>query len=128
MLNTHCFSHEDMIFLINLINKKLADHFEKTLAREQQRKTEDYDEVLEETLERQVNFKLYIFFSVLFNYYIKNLMLHFLLFQDDDDVYILSKISDVVCTLFSTYKQEFFPYFDTLLPQYILLLVSIATF
>lgn len=61
-MNTHCFSHEDMIILINLINKKLNDHFEKTDAREQQRKTEDYDEVLEETLERQVNFKLYIYF------------------------------------------------------------------
>lgn len=53
-------------------------------------------------------------------------MLHLLLFQDDDDVYVLSKISDVVCTLFSTYKQEFFPYFDILLPQYISLVVSIA--
>lgn len=68
-MNTHCFSHEEMIFLINLINKKLLDHFEKTHAREQQRKTEDYDEVLEETLERQVNFKLYIFFCYVYLLY-----------------------------------------------------------
>ena len=46
-----------MLFLLNLLNKKLLDHFEKALAREQQRKTEDYDEVLEETLERQVILK-----------------------------------------------------------------------
>lgn len=39
---------------MNLINKKLLDHFEKANARNEQRNEEDYDEVLEETLEREV--------------------------------------------------------------------------
>lgn len=94
VLDSRCLSHDEMLLLVNLLNKKLVDHFEKANARAEQRKEEDYDDVLEETLER----------------------------EDDDDVYILSKISDVVCTLLYVYKQEFFPYFDLLLPHYIRLL------
>lgn len=48
------------------------------------------------------------------------------LFQDADESYTLSKISEILCSLFSVYKQDFFPYFDVLLQQYVLLLVSVV--
>lgn len=46
--------------------------------------------------------------------------------QDDEDVYILSKISDIVHALFGTMLTEFLPAFDELLSRFVKLLVSHA--
>lgn len=45
-----------------------------------------------------------------------------LLDEDDEDVYVLSKVSDIIHSLFAAYRQQFFPYFDALLPHFSILL------
>lgn len=42
--------------------------------------------------------------------------------QDDEDVYILSKISDIVHALFGTMGTDFLPVFDQLLEHFVRLL------
>jgi hypothetical protein len=42
--------------------------------------------------------------------------------EDDEDVYILSKVGDVVHALFSTYKDSFLAAFERLLPHFTRLL------
>ncbi|KAG1702085.1 Importin-5 [Nymphon striatum] len=37
---------------------------------------------------------------------------------DDEDVYLLSKVCDIVHSIFYTHKEEFFLYFDRLLPNF----------
>lgn len=48
-----------------------------------------------------------------------------LISQDDEDVYILSKISDTCHSLFGTHKEEFLPMFEQLLHHFVKLLVRI---
>ena len=36
--------------------------------------------------------------------------------EDDEDVYTLSKLGDLLHALFSTHKEDFLPIFDQLLP------------
>ena len=62
----------------------------------EQRKDEDYDDVVEENL----------------------------LDEDDQDVYILSKISDIMHALLGTHKDGALPVFQQLLPHFVKLLVS----
>lgn len=45
-------------------------------------------------------------------------------FQDDEDTYILSKVADVIHSLFGTHKETFLPMFEQLLPHFVKLLVS----
>lgn len=47
-------------------------------------------------------------------------------YQDDQDVYILSKVSDIMHSLLGTYKEATLPVFEQLLPHFMKLLVSIA--
>ena len=42
--------------------------------------------------------------------------------EDDEDVYILSKVGDVVHALFSTHREAFLPAFERLLPHFTRLL------
>ena len=42
--------------------------------------------------------------------------------EDDEDVYTLSKVGDVVHAVFSQYKEAFLPAFDRLLPKFAALL------
>ena len=44
--------------------------------------------------------------------------------EDNEDSYILSKIADILHALFATHQSELFPFFETLLPHYVKLLVS----
>lgn len=46
--------------------------------------------------------------------------------QDENDVYILTKVSDVLHSVFSTYKEKVLPWFEQLLPLIVQLIVSIA--
>ncbi|KAK3095190.1 hypothetical protein FSP39_011221 [Pinctada imbricata] len=87
-LGRGCLSSENMHLLIQLMEKLFQDHFKRQEDRHEKRKDEDYDEDVEETL----------------------------LEEDDEDVYILSKLSDILHSLFGTHKEEFFPIFDQLLP------------
>ncbi|XP_014663942.1 PREDICTED: importin-5-like [Priapulus caudatus] len=90
VLGSGCLNAEAMAELITTMNKILKEHFERAEGRHQKRKDEDYDEEVEESL----------------------------LDEDDEDVYILSKISDIVHALFGTHKADFFPYFEQLLPHF----------
>ena len=47
-----------------------------------------------------------------------------ILLQDEQDIYILSKVSDIIHSLFGTYKEAVLPVFDQLLPHFAKLLVS----
>ena len=48
----------------------------------------------------------------------------FLCLQDDDDVYILSKISDVIHAILGTQGDTALPMFEQLVPHVVKLLVS----
>ena len=45
-----------------------------------------------------------------------------LLDEDGEDVYVLSKVSDITHALFASYREQFFPYFEALLPHFTKLL------
>lgn len=47
-----------------------------------------------------------------------------LLLQDDEDVYILSKIADMIHSLWGTYQEDFSNNFHQLLPYFVKLIVS----
>lgn len=91
VLGKGCLPEEHMSDVIQILDKKLKEHFERAQERQEKRKDEDYDEMVEEAL----------------------------LDEDDEDVYLLSKVSDILHALFASYKQDFFCYFDYLLPHFI---------
>jgi len=45
-------------------------------------------------------------------------------YQDDNDVYILTKVSDILHSIFSSYKEKVLPWFERLLPLIVNLIVS----
>ncbi|XP_013780072.1 importin-5-like [Limulus polyphemus] len=94
VLGRGCLSEEHMAELLKVLDKSLKDHFERAQERQEKRKDEDYDEIVEEEL----------------------------LDEDDEDVYILSKVADILHSLFSTHKQDFLPCFDHLLQHFVRLL------
>ncbi|EFN77942.1 Importin-5 [Harpegnathos saltator] len=93
-LGAGCLSAPHMTELLRILDKLLNDHFEKAFARLEKRKDEDYDEVVEEQLAD----------------------------EDNEDIYTLSKIADILHALFSTYKSSFFPYFDQICGHFVKLL------
>ncbi|XP_076289616.1 karyopherin beta 3 [Lasioglossum baleicum] len=93
-LGTGCLGTEPMAELLRILDKLLNKHFERAVARLEKRKDEDYDEVVEEQLAD----------------------------EDDEDIYTLSKIADILHALFMTYKSAFFPYFDQICGHFVKLL------
>ncbi|XP_013772605.1 importin-5-like [Limulus polyphemus] len=94
VLGRGCLREEHMAELLKVLDKSLRDHFERARERQEKRKDEDYDELVEEEL----------------------------IDEDDEDVYILSKVADILHSLFSTHKQEFLPCFDHLIHHFVRLL------
>jgi len=94
VLGLGCLTNDQMQELMRIMDKSMKEHFERSVKRQEQRKDEDYDEVVEEQL----------------------------LDEDDEDVYVLSKVADITHALFSAYGAQFFPYFDSLLPHFVKLL------
>nr|CAD7258327.1 unnamed protein product [Timema shepardi] len=90
-LGNGCLTEEAMAELLKILNKLMLEHFNKAVARQEKRKDEDYDEVVEEQLAN----------------------------EDDEDVYILSKIADIIHSLFLSYKSDFFPYFDQIVNHFV---------
>nr|CAD7200081.1 unnamed protein product [Timema douglasi] len=90
-LGNGCLTEEAMAELLKILNKLMLEHFNKAVARQEKRKDEDYDEVVEEQLAN----------------------------EDDEDVYILSKIADIIHSLFLSYKSDFFPYFDQIVSHFV---------
>ncbi|XP_011878216.1 PREDICTED: importin-5 [Vollenhovia emeryi] len=93
-LGAGCLSAPHMTELLRLLDKLLNEHFDKAVARLEKRKDEDYDEVVEEQLAD----------------------------EDNEDVYTLSKMADILHALFTTYKSSFFPYFDQICGHFVKLL------
>ncbi|XP_048004926.1 importin-5 [Leguminivora glycinivorella] len=89
LLGTGCLGEETMAEVLRILNKLLTEHFERATERRQKRADEDYDEVVEEQLAD----------------------------EDNEDVYGLSRVADVLHALLSAYRESFFPHLDTLLPH-----------
>ncbi|KPI93520.1 Importin-5 [Papilio xuthus] len=94
LLGTGCLSTESMEEVLRILNKLLTEHFKRATERRQKRADEDYDEVVEEQLAD----------------------------EDNEDVYGLSRVADVLHALMSAYRENFFPHLDSLLPHLIQLL------
>ena len=96
ILGHGCLNEQAMAELVKIMTSTLTEHFERQAERNKKRSDEDYDEGVEETLEN----------------------------EDEEDTYTLSKLGDLIHALFSTYKHDFLPVFDQLLPYASKLLVS----
>ncbi|XP_028164572.1 importin-5 [Ostrinia furnacalis] len=94
LLGAGCLSEEMMAEVLRILNKLLTEHFERATERRQKRADEDYDEVVEEQLAD----------------------------EDNEDVYGLSRVADVLHALLSAYREAFFPHLDALLPHLVQLL------
>ena len=96
MLGAGCLGEPGMEELVKILDKTMEEHFKKQQERAGKRQggEEDYDAEVEEQLED----------------------------EDDEDVYTLSKVGDVVHAVFSQYKEAFLPAFDRLLPKFAALL------
>jgi len=92
LLGKDCLGQDGMVEAVGLIEKAMVEHFKRAEERAGKRTggEEDYDDGVEEQL---VN-------------------------EDDEDVYILSKIGDLVHALFATHGEAFLPAFEKLLPHF----------
>ena len=95
LLGPNCLG-DQMDELVKHLDKTMEEHFNKQAERQGKRQggDEDYDQEVEEQLED----------------------------EDDEDVYTLSKVGDVIHALFYQYKETFLPSFDKLLPRFAALL------
>lgn len=93
-LGANCLSQEAMAEVLKIINRFMNEHFEKADKRAQARNEEDYDEAVEEQLAE----------------------------EDETDVYLLSRIANIIHSLFMTQKVSFLPYFEQIAPHFIKLL------
>ena len=93
-LGNGCLNDEMMAELVKILDRLLTEHFKRSTERQEKRKDEDYDEVVEEQL----------------------------VDEDDEDTYILSKITEVVHSLMLAYRSAFLPVLDSLMPHLIHLL------
>jgi len=88
ILGRGCLNEQAMADLVKIMISTMTEHFERQAERNKKRSDEDYDEGVEEQL----------------------------VDEDDEDVYTLSKLGDLLHALFSTHKEDFLPIFDQLLP------------
>ncbi|RNA44474.1 Importin-5, partial [Brachionus plicatilis] len=89
-MSTRALNQDQVETVIKVLNKYLSEHFTKQQQRLEMRRDEDYDDETEDQL----------------------------LDEDDFDALILSKISDVIHSLFKVYKSDFSMAFNQLVPHY----------
>jgi len=96
LLGKDCLGATGLEELVTLLDKTLVEYFKRQEERVVKRAggEEDYDEGVEEQLVE----------------------------QDDEDVYILSKVGDVIHAMFATHGEAFLPVFERLLPYFTRLL------
>ncbi|KPP64331.1 importin-5-like [Scleropages formosus] len=87
LMGDGCLNNEHFDELGGILKGKLEEHFKNQEVRQAKRQDEDYDEQVEETLQD----------------------------EDDNDVYILTKVSDILHSVFSSYKEKVLPWFEQLL-------------
>ncbi|KAK7864488.1 hypothetical protein R5R35_003107 [Gryllus longicercus] len=90
-LGNGCLNEEWMQELIRILDKTMKNHFSRAAARHEKRKDEDYDEVVEEQL----------------------------VDEDNEDVYLFSKVADIIHALFVAYKSNFYVYFDQIVGHFV---------
>nr|XP_021523588.1 importin-5 [Aotus nancymaae] len=83
-----CLNNEHFEELGGILKAKLEEHFKNQELRQVKRQDEDYDEQVEESLQD----------------------------EDENDVYILTKVSDILHSIFSSFKEKVLPWFEQLLP------------
>uniref|UniRef100_UPI00358F79B9 importin-5 isoform X2 n=1 Tax=Myxine glutinosa TaxID=7769 RepID=UPI00358F79B9 len=88
LMGEGCLNKEHFDDLGGILTSKFEEHFKNQELRQEKRKDEDYDEQVEESLQD----------------------------EDENDVYVLSKISDILHSIFSCYKAKVLPWFEQLLP------------
>ncbi|XP_034489294.1 importin-5 [Drosophila innubila] len=93
-LGANCLNEAAMKQVLEIVNKFVLDHFERADKRLAVRGEEDYDDGVEEELAE----------------------------QDDTDIYILSKVVDIIHALFLTNKALFLPAFEQVAPHFVKLL------
>jgi hypothetical protein len=93
-LGAGCLTNDDLKEIVDVLERQMAKHFEKSAERDELRKDEDYDEELEKEL----------------------------VDEHDEDAWLLSKVSDVLHAAFATHKEAVVPHFEKLLPHLITLL------
>jgi len=96
LLGNGCLGEEGMEALVKILDKTMEEHYKRQEERQGKRQggEEEYDEGVEEQLED----------------------------EDEEDVYILSKVGDVIHAVFSQYKENFLAQFEKLLPKFSMLL------
>uniref|UniRef100_A0A8C4STW7 Importin-5 n=1 Tax=Erpetoichthys calabaricus TaxID=27687 RepID=A0A8C4STW7_ERPCA len=87
LMGDGCLNTEHFEELGGILKAKLEEHFKNQELRQVKRQDEDYDEEVEESLQD----------------------------EDDNDVYILTKVSDILHSVFSSYKEKVLPWFEQLL-------------
>ncbi|XP_016295941.1 importin-5-like [Sinocyclocheilus anshuiensis] len=87
LMGDGCLNNEHFEELGGILKGKLEEHFKNQEVRQAKRQDEDYDEQVEETLQD----------------------------EDDNDVYILTKVSDILHSIFSSYREKVLPWFEQLL-------------
>ncbi|GFR78745.1 importin-5 [Elysia marginata] len=95
-LGKGCLNEQDMGSLVSLMDKLLKQHFVRHVERQEKRKDEDYDDIVEESL----------------------------MDEDEEDAYVLSKIADVIHSFFGTHKESFLPVFEQIMPYFEKLLAA----
>jgi len=95
-LGSGCLTDELMAELVKILDRLLKEHFQRATERQEKRKDEDYDDVVEEQL----------------------------VDEDDEDTYILSKITEVIHSLMVAYRSAFLPILDNLIPHIVRLLAA----
>ncbi|XP_046806157.1 importin-5 isoform X2 [Lucilia cuprina] len=93
-LGPNCLNDEAMKQVLEIITKYMDEHFERADKRLAARNEEDYDDGVEEELAE----------------------------QDDTDTYILSKVIDILHSLFVTNKAQFLPHFEHVVKHFVKLL------
>ncbi|XP_068446299.1 importin-5 [Clinocottus analis] len=87
LMGDGCLNNEHFEELGGILKGKLEEHFKNQELRQTKRQDEDYDEQVEESLQD----------------------------EDENDVYILTKVSDILHSVFSSYKEKVLPWFEQLL-------------
>ncbi|XP_055020166.1 importin-5 [Boleophthalmus pectinirostris] len=94
LMGDGCLEKAQLEELGGILKGKLEEHFKNQRLRQDKREDEDYDEQVEETLQD----------------------------EDENDVYILTKVSDILHSIFSSHKENVLLWFEQLLPLIIELL------
>ncbi|KAF7281384.1 karyopherin beta 3 [Rhynchophorus ferrugineus] len=98
-LGSSYLNQEYMTEILKIIDKLMTEHFERAVDRHKKHLDEDYDEEVQEQLED----------------------------EESDDIYILTKVADLIHSLFEVYRENFIPFFDQIMNHFINLLAPNRT-